>query len=34
MRRFRVVGVRVKELDIVEQVKGVFGTVILLGKKK
>ena len=33
MQRFRVVGVGVKELDIAEQVKGVFGIVILLGKE-
>jgi hypothetical protein len=33
MRRFRVVGVRVKELDVVEQVEGVFSIVIFLGKK-
>ena len=30
MRRFSI---RVEELDIVEQVEGVFGTVILPGKK-
>jgi hypothetical protein len=28
-----VVGVRVEEPDITERVEGVFGTVILLGKK-
>jgi hypothetical protein len=33
MRRFRVVGVRVEELDIVERVEGVFSIVILLGKE-
>jgi hypothetical protein len=33
MQRFRVVGVRVKELDAVEQVKEVFSIVIFLGKK-
>ena len=33
MRRFRVVGVRVEELDAAERVEGVFGIVILLGKK-
>ena len=33
MRRFRVVGVGVEELDAVERVEGVFGTVILLGKE-
>jgi len=32
MRRFGVVGVRVEELDAAERV-GVFGTVVLLGKK-
>ena len=33
MRQFRVVGVRVEELDIVERVEGVFSIVILLGKE-
>jgi len=33
MRRFGVVGVGVEELDIAEQVEGVFGTVVLPGKK-
>ena len=33
MRRFKVVGVRVKELDIAERVKGVFGIVVFLGKE-
>ena len=33
MRRFRVVGIRVEELDTAEQVEGVFSIVILLGKK-
>jgi hypothetical protein len=33
MRRFRVVGVRVEELDTAERVEGVFGIVILLGKE-
>ena len=33
MRRFRVVSVRVEELDIVERVEGVFSIVILLGKE-
>ena len=33
MRRFRVVGVRVEELDIVERVEGVFSVVIFLGKE-
>ena len=32
MRRFRVVGVRVEELDAAERV-GVFGTVVLPGKE-
>ena len=33
MRQFRVVGVRVEELDIVERVEGIFSIVIFLGKK-
>ena len=33
MRRFRVVNVRVEELDIVERVEQVFGIVILLGRE-
>ena len=33
MQRFGVVGVGVKEQDTAEQVKGVFGTVILLNKE-
>jgi len=32
MQRFGVVGVRVEE-DAVERIEGVFGTVVLLGKK-
>ena len=33
MRRFRVVGVRVEELDAAERVEGVFSIVIFLGKE-
>ena len=33
MRRFRVVGVRVEELDAVERVEGVFSIVIFLDKE-
>ena len=33
MRRFRVVGVRVEELDAAERVEGVFGTVVFLGEE-
>ena len=33
MQQFRVVGVRVEELDIVERVEEVFSIVILLGKE-
>ena len=33
MRQFRVVGIRVEELDIAERVKGVFSIVILIGKE-
>ena len=33
MQQFRIVGVRVEELDIVEYVEGIFSIVILLGKK-
>ena len=33
MRRFRVVGIRVEELDTAVRVEGVFGIVILIGKE-
>ena len=33
MQCFRVVGIRVEELDAVERVKGVFGIVVLLDKE-
>ena len=33
MRWFRVVGIRVEELDIAERVEGVFSIVIQLGKE-
>ena len=33
MRRFRVVGVRVEELDAVERVEGVSSIVVFLGKE-
>ena len=33
MQQFRVVGVKIKELDAAELVKGVFSTVVLLGKE-